>query len=176
MSFPPDLPLLEAERVDLLWSGDVLSAVVAGVERADERIDVAMFILEVVAASEAHNRVRELLDAIARAARRGVRVRVLIDDPRDEATRLVINELAAQYLLASGVEVRYDLREEASNHSKFVLIDSAETIVGSGNWSAGGLLRNLEAGVRVVSPPLGRLLGFRFDRDWADGRPPEPLG
>jgi phosphatidylserine/phosphatidylglycerophosphate/cardiolipin synthase-like enzyme len=176
VSFPPDVALLDAERVDLLWGGDALPAVVAGVERAGERIEVTMFILELVAGSEVHGRVRDLLDAVVRAAHRGVLVRVLVDDPRDEATRLVLNELAAQYLLAADVEVRYDVSEEASNHSKYVLIDDGEAIVGSGNWSAGGLLGNVEAGVRVLSPPLCRQLRARFDRDWALGRLPEPVG
>jgi phosphatidylserine/phosphatidylglycerophosphate/cardiolipin synthase-like enzyme len=176
MSFPPDVPLFGADRVDLLWSGDLLSGTISGVERANEHIQVAMFIMEVVADSEAHGRVRELLDAVARAAHRGVRTRLLVDDPRDEATGLGVNELAAQYLLAGGVEIRYDVREGTSNHSKYILIDGVEAIVSSGNWSAGGLLRNVEAGVRVVSEPLCRLLASRFDRDWAVGRTPKPVG
>jgi len=32
------MPLLDAERVDLLWGADVLPVVVAGIERAGEQI------------------------------------------------------------------------------------------------------------------------------------------
>lgn len=168
MSFPPDLPLLPAQRAELLWGRDLLAATLTTIEQARERLEVAMFIVGVGTATAAQARVRDVLDAVVRARHRGVACRVVVNDFTGDATQPTLNLVAAHYLAAAGVLVRgYASDRHPSIHSKYLLADDDVALVGSGNWSAGALTANLEATVRVVSEPLVRTLRRRFDDDWA---------
>jgi phosphatidylserine/phosphatidylglycerophosphate/cardiolipin synthase-like enzyme len=60
-------------------------------------------------------------------------------------------------------------------HSKYLLVDDDVAMVGSGNWSGGGLTANLEATVRVISQPLVRNLRRRFEGDWSRAQAIGPL-
>ena len=176
MSFPPDFPLLEAERAELLWAGDLLAVTLTSIEGAAARVDVGMFIVGVGTATTAQGRVQELLDAVVRARYRGVDCRVLVNDFAHDLTQPTLNGVAAHYLRGADVAVRlYASERHPSAHSKYLLVDDDVAIVGSGNWSAGGLTANLEATVRVVSEPLVRGLRRRFDADWLAAQDIEPL-
>jgi phosphatidylserine/phosphatidylglycerophosphate/cardiolipin synthase-like enzyme len=177
MTFPPDVPLLAAERTELLWARDLMAATMTTLEAARTRIDVAMFIVGVGTATAAQDRVRDLLDVVVRARYCGVECRVLINDFAGDATQPTLNLLAAHYLVDGGVAVRrYTSDRHRSMHSKYLLVDDAIAIVGGGNWTPGGLTANLEATVRVVSAPLVRVLRRRFDADWSTALDVEALG
>lgn len=176
MSFPPNVPLLEADSAELLWTGDYLPALIASLEEAQNRVDVAMFMTGVGTQTVAQGRVRQVLDILARLQQRGVACRVLVNDFSEDVVLPTVNQVAAHYLDGAGVPVRLFRNDRGSSvHSKYVLIDQDVAIVGSGNWTGGGLIGNLEAAVRVVSRPLVRTLQRRFDRDWQQSVPPEPL-
>ena len=83
-----------------------------------------------------------LLRALARAARRGVRVTVLVGASSDVwFTRLATRQLYRQ-LLAAGVEVREHRR--STLHAKAAVIDAKKLLVGSFNLDPASLF-NLEA-------------------------------
>ncbi len=167
MTFPPDTPLLDCDRVGLLWAEDYLPAVIAAIEGARTRLDVAMFILAVGTTTRALDRVRDLADICARAHHRGVACRVLINDFTEDEELPVLNLVAGHYLAAADVPVRqYRSDRHSSIHSKYALIDDDNAFVGSGNWTGGGLMANLEASVHAVSAPLVAILRRRFDNDW----------
>lgn len=167
MSFPPDHPLLEAERAELLWGGDLLAATLGTLEGATRRVDVGMFMVGLGTATPAQGRVLDVLDAVVRCRYRRVDCRVLLDDFSDDTTQPTLNLVAAHYLAEAGVPVRlYASARHPAAHSKYVLADEDVALVGSGNWSAGGLTANLEGSLRVVSRPLVRVLRRRFDGDW----------
>jgi phosphatidylserine/phosphatidylglycerophosphate/cardiolipin synthase-like enzyme len=135
-----------------------------------------MFILAVDSGSRAGQRVRDVLDVLLRAARRGVAVRLIVNDFRNDPGQPTLNLVAAHHLAHGGAGVRlYADEGHPSIHSKYLLVDDDVAVIGSGNWSAGGLGANLEAAVRVDSAPLVRVLRRRFDNDWAGAVELEPL-
>jgi phosphatidylserine/phosphatidylglycerophosphate/cardiolipin synthase-like enzyme len=176
MSFPPDFPLLEAERAELVWAHDLLAATLTTIERATSRLDAVMFILGLGTATPGQGRVQDVLDAVIRARYRGVDCRVLVDDFADDPTQPTLNRVAAHYLAEADVGARlYVSDRHPSMHSKYLLVDDDVAMVGSGNWSGGGLTANLEATVRVISQPLVRNLRRRFEGDWSRAQAIGPL-
>jgi phosphatidylserine/phosphatidylglycerophosphate/cardiolipin synthase-like enzyme len=99
-----------------------------------------------------------LLSAAATAARGRVDVRLLLGEPpqpRDEGR-----------LRREGFPIRrMDPRRSTRGHAKGLVTESA-AVVGSANWSAGGLTLNWEAALVARQPEAARYFGDAFLRDW----------
>lgn len=106
-----------------------------------------------------------VLDALGRAAARGVRVRLLLDArmrntypwPTDSLSKL------------PGIEVRgVDFRRLAGGvqHSKFMVVDGRDAFLGSQNldWRALSHIHELGARIRITS--LARAMDDIFETDW----------
>jgi hypothetical protein len=156
-----------AEAVHLLRGGSYYGAVQDAINGASASVEVAMF--HIALPGETHP-TRAILDALAGAHERGVTVRVLVDRDRarDPYKSEVINRPALDYLRARGVACRSD---ETSRllHSKFMVVDGAEVVIGSHNWTAGSYFQFDDTSVRIVSPPLAVELQSRFESLWALG-------
>lgn len=121
------------------------------------------------------------LEAVVEAARRGVKVRVLLDgtwynvqgdDDRD-------NDDTARYLNELGRSEGLDLAAKVINletthvekiHAKGVIVDDREVFVGSINWSENSFKGNREVGVIVGHPKVAGYYADLFRRDWAESR------
>lgn len=135
----------------------------ARIEAARTRVDVAMLFAEPTF-DEGEN---PFLDALLEAARRGVRVRLLLDGHVDAGrNRAVAAALAAR---AEGLpmEVRVD-EAPRTLHAKLVVVDGQGAYVGSMNWGEASVTRNREAGAWVGSPALAEWLQKEFDKDWEE--------
>jgi cardiolipin synthase A/B len=82
----------------------------------------------------------EMLDALATAAERGIRVRIIISPSADFAAE--IEELAA-----SGVDLR--LSRSLYIHAKLIVADGERAFIGSQNLSVTSLDQNRELGIIV---------------------------
>jgi cardiolipin synthase A/B len=85
----------------------------------------------------------QLLDALAGAAERDVRVRIIVSPSADFAAE--VDELAA-----SGVAIR--LSRSLYIHAKLIVADGERAFVGSQNLSATSLDQNRELGIIVDDP------------------------
>jgi cardiolipin synthase A/B len=85
----------------------------------------------------------QLLDALAAAARRGVRVRIVISPSGDFGAEV-------DALTASGVEIR--LSRRLYIHAKLIVADGERAFVGSQNLSATSLDQNRELGIIIDDP------------------------
>ena len=172
---PRDLGILPPPRSQAAGRAIVLSGqryhryVRRAIGRARDRVDVMMFH---TAMPDEDHPTRRLLDGLARARRRGVRVRVLVDRDRrgDPYRSRVINAAAVQYLLGRRVAVRVD-RPGRLLHSKMVVIDRDTTIIGSHNWTAGSYFAFDDLSVAVSSTGLAASARRRFERLWRRGEP-----
>ncbi len=146
-----------ASRAQLYFApGDRLDRVVEReIDAATDRIWVAVFSL----------RLDWLGDALVRAHRRGVDVRVITDRNQSEDT------LVDDRLRAAGVEVI-----EASNqngpftamHQKFAVIDGHTTLVGSYNWTFTATMYNYEdLAVIADDPEVAAAFEGEIGRLWA---------
>lgn len=118
------------------------------------------------------------LEEVIAAARRGVKVRVLLDsafldasDPRDnQYTVQYINDLASAEQLdlqAKLVDTRAVGIEKI--HNKGMIADSNKTLVSSINWSKNSPENNREAGVIVENTEVAAYYESLFWYDWSGG-------
>ena len=107
--------------------------------------------------------------ALVRAARRGVRVRLLLQGKVDYRIAGLAARVLYDELLAEGVQIfEYT---PAFLHAKVALVDTDWSTVGSSNIDPLSLLLNLEANVVVRDAPFGRLVESELDRAMAASRP-----
>jgi phosphatidylserine/phosphatidylglycerophosphate/cardiolipin synthase-like enzyme len=102
----------------------------------------------------------QLTAALTQAARRGVYVHLLLHTPQSET--VTMNQIHldwAEKLRAQGMDVRLHI-PSISLHEKIVVVDLAQVLVGSHNWSEGALSgqKVLEADVLLVLPQQDRRL------------------
>ncbi|HEX5416729.1 MAG TPA: phospholipase D-like domain-containing protein [Chloroflexota bacterium] len=103
-------------------------------------------------------------DALIRAARRGVTVRVVtVAGPANDA-----NADGRQHLAAGGVGVR--TLQSPYIHAKDLVADRREAFVGSENISTASLDRNREVGLLVDDAGAITILEDTFSRDWQSAR------
>lgn len=138
--------------------GRPAAAVVTELDAAKTSIDLAAFSLTHPA----------IIDALARAAARNVKVRV-ITDPRNEAAAVAPLLRPLRY----GVQHRTDAAHKLFHH-KYLLIDSATLMVGSFNFTISADRRNAENIIRLSDPALIRRFAHDFADHWNHVRPFEP--
>jgi len=113
-----------------------------------------------------HPRVRsvaQLLDAMESAMRRGRDVRLLLGErPRAcDARRLALLNFPVRHM---------DPVRATRGHAKGLVTERA-ALVGSANWSAGGLEHNQEAALVAASPGAVAYFGGAVLRDWGASTP-----
>jgi phosphatidylserine/phosphatidylglycerophosphate/cardiolipin synthase-like enzyme len=158
------------ERVLLLPGRQYYYHVKRAIRSAHSRVDLAMFH---IAMPGRDHPTRQLLEALAAARDRGVRIRILVDRdrPDDPYGSVVINAPAIRFLRDAGVPVRVDAPQRLM-HSKLIVIDADRTIVGSHNWSAGSYFAFDDLSVEVVSAEFARQARRRFGELWRRGKSP----
>jgi phosphatidylserine/phosphatidylglycerophosphate/cardiolipin synthase-like enzyme len=118
-----------------------------------------------------------VLDAIGRAARRGVEVRIILDT-RFHATYPQPADSLGQ---VPGIRVRWiDMKNVSGGgvqHGKWMIVDGEQTFVGSQNFDWRALSHIHELGVRVRDVRVAGLFQRVFEADWlsaAPGAQPRP--
>ena len=114
--------------------------------------------------------VTQLADKLGKAVKRGVEVRVLLDQSGDWAeVGNDINAASGEYLKKLGATVYSDPVDKIT-HAKFLVIDEA-VILGSNNWGYGGFQNYHEVGLKTAeSKVVGGLVDY-FDKIWALSKP-----
>ncbi|MFP1679281.1 phospholipase D-like domain-containing protein [Alloalcanivorax sp. C16-2] len=161
------LPLTGGNRVELMEAPAALAAMIEAVEQARESVFLATYIFGNDAAG------RPLADALVRAHRRGVQVRVLVDG----VGALYSLPPITGYLRRRGVPVQRFLHSVAPwrmpymnlrNHRKLMVVDRALGFTGGANIRAGYIqtparIQDLHA--RLEGPAVAHLL-HSFVADW----------
>ena len=160
----PDPETLQADEVRVLASTAYYGELARMLGGAQARIDVAMFH---IAMPGTDHPTRRLLNALAAARDRGVTVRVLVDRDRasDPYHSTVINADAVAWLRDQAIAVRQDAAETLL-HSKFVVIDSDLTIIGSHNWTAGSYFQFDDLSLVLRGTAVARAQRARFVELW----------
>ncbi|HEY2986633.1 MAG TPA: phospholipase D-like domain-containing protein [Candidatus Binatia bacterium] len=158
-------PETEAEWMGVLSGIEYYRALPALFDDARATIEVCMF--HIACASPQHP-TRALIDSLIAAHGRGVEVRVLMDQDREEDPyrSAIINAPAKQLFDQAGVACRFDPADKLL-HSKFVIVDGERVIVGSHNWSAGSYFLYDDLSVVIESREIARQFGERFTRLWS---------
>jgi len=101
--------------------------------------------------------------ALERAARRGVDVRLLLPARTDSKAALAVAQSYYSGLLRAGVRI-YE-REDGILHSKTAVMDGVWSIVGSSNFDHRSVLFNDEVDAVVIGDRTGRKLEQYFEQD-----------
>jgi cardiolipin synthase len=174
-------PVRRAAALQLIDNSDRLfDALVADIDAATARCNLSFYIWEV------QGRAGEVIDALLRAAARGVRCRVLCDAV---GSKPFLRSAQLRRMREAGIEVRAALptgllatlfaRADLRNHRKIVSIDSRIAYSGSQNLVDPRYFRQdaavgdwVDAMVRMTGPASAALDAV-FESDWAveSGRP-----
>lgn len=106
----------------------------------------------------------EIMSALGQAERRGVAVRLILDETLDEDDQ----DIAAR-LDAHGVDIR--LAEHVYIHAKLMVIDGETAIVGSQNFTETSLDDNRELAIELTDPYAVARCQAVFERDWLQSVP-----
>ncbi len=148
----PDLPA----RPYLVWSPiNARATILALIAAARERLDL----------EEQDLLDREVVDALVRAARRGVQVRLIRPTPRDSEEEEAAN---VRRLLRAGGQVRY--MDSPHVHAKVIVVDGKKALIGSMNLTTTSLDFNRELGIVVDAPSVLEPLLRQMERDWQRGK------
>lgn len=107
----------------------------------------------------------DLVTELAKAAERGVKVRVIVN----AADRAEHTGARWDRLRAAGGELRYKQANAELYqlmHHKLMVVDDRVVVNGSGNWSGSAFFKNYENYVRYRDPRIARPYRELFDRLW----------
>lgn len=125
------------------------------IQRARRTIDVLMH----------HLVFDDLVTELAKAAERGVRVRVIVN----AADRAEVTGSRWNRLFRAGGKVRFkqgNADQFQLMHHKLMIVDDGVLVNGSGNWSGSAFFKNFENYVRYRDPRIVRPFEDLFDRLW----------
>ncbi len=121
---------------------------------AEHSIDVMVYLLTS----------QEVVRELAAAQRRGVRVRVLLEEEPVGGGQG--NRVAAQELTAAGAAVRWAAPTFRFTHAKVILVDGTQAAIMTLNLTASSFRSNREFAAIVEDPSVLRALGELFESDW----------
>jgi hypothetical protein len=146
-----------AAETNILLGQDYFQTTQHAIQEAKESIYVAMYLINVESAPT-DNPASILLEGLINAYKRGVSVKLILDD-----TKFSINYNAYKRLKDAGVAVYLD-SPQVVLHGKAIVIDSRICILGSFNWSRASLSDNYEFATYIEDPQIAQTLLDYFNR------------
>lgn len=123
--------------------------------RATKTIDMAAYVLTSI----------PIVEALDRAASRGVRVR-LYRDGADVRLPRALADVYDRFAARTNVEIRYKSSPAPLMHLKSYIVDGQILRDGSGNFSHGGLLRQDNSLIALRCPEAARRFLRAFEEMW----------
>lgn len=112
-------------------------------------------------------------DRLIEAARRGVKVRILLDSTTLESNPSpTYRRMRDSLNRIPGIEVRavdfrpYSRYPECMLHTKYIIVDASTCVIGSHNWSYSAFADNRELSLLVKDTAIAHELRWVFDTDW----------
>lgn len=128
------------------------------IRTARKRIDIAMFIFKTSRAKS--NRPRHIMEELAAARKRGVRIQVLLEKSGYDEDLNKENKQTATQLRKNGISVAFD-GSKTTTHAKLMVIDQHLCLLGSHNLTHSALAYNHETSLLIDSRELaGQLLAY----------------
>ena len=171
----PDLAAVCDKRADRRHPGDANVAIVSGGPHQRRSTIRGAFLFNIASASE------ELLVAnpyfvpgpriirsLLRAARRGVRVRLLMPARSDVPLVQLVGRSSYGILMRGGVEI-FEMERELL-HAKVMLIDGKRSVIGSANLDQRSFHRNFEINCVIDSNAFGAQIRRELETDFDAAR------
>jgi phosphatidylserine/phosphatidylglycerophosphate/cardiolipin synthase-like enzyme len=158
------MPTIDAKIQPVIGS-QYPDAVVPLLQAAGQKIDVVMYEWKWYT-HESAGGVEKFNLAFQAAARRGVKIRVLLNIESMGHAITKINSRTEQYLRMAGCEVKFG-QIGVATHAKVIIIDDRILVLGSHNVSKGSFSRNQEASIIVEGGEAIRAYIDYFELLWS---------
>lgn len=178
--YHPEFPVrtFSGANITAIVSPDTSSLVLDLLQSATSTIEIEQAYIS----NWSEGRPNPYLEAAVDAARRGVRVRILLDsywfnlegaEDNDEMVAYLKRIAAAEAIPLEARLVSLEGSGVEKIHNKGVIVDGRYTLVSSINWNENSPLYNREAGIIIESPEVARYFIEVFEDDWraSDVRP-----
>jgi phosphatidylserine/phosphatidylglycerophosphate/cardiolipin synthase-like enzyme len=161
-------------------SVEVLLAPENAEDRVVELLDGATRSIRVIQVAVG-GRNQPFVRALVRAARRGVRVRLLLADAwfvreQNRAMADRLNALAREADLPLRARLVTPRSRFGKIHAKGAVVDGEHVLVGSLNWNNASARENREVALLLHGEAAGAYYAAVFDADWQGGRWQVPIG
>jgi len=143
----------------ILFGRDYYDALHYFINRAEDSVLVAMYFI-IITPDDSANPINQLVNDLIKAKKRGVKVKVILEDSKLKESRL-----AYRVLRENNIPVYFD-RPGRLLHLKGIVIDEKIIFLGSANWSRAALFDNFEASYFDDSPQEVRAF-----KEYIDGIP-----
>lgn len=124
-------------------------SIVAAIDAAKSSVDVAMFTFTL----------RSVSDALVRAHKRGVKVRMVVETKQDALSDAEDRVAAAGALVVHGAN---KMGEHSAMHQKYAVIDGTRVLTGASNWTSSGTRYNEEDLLILDLPELATAYAANF--------------
>ena len=131
------------------------------IERAKGSIDLGMYLWKLT--DSPRSKPRQLLLALGRANRRGVKVRVVLEESGHDRDLNRTNRATAQLLEKEGIKVCFD-SPKVTSHLKLAVIDNRLVFLGSHNLTQAALGHNHELSLLIEDGSLAASLTAYLDK------------
>jgi len=135
------------------------------IQSAEKSIYAMIFIVDPRVSQDVNLNVRAIFSALKEARDKGVDVRVIVGSSDVEGIYLACH-VTKQWFRHLGISVKSYHSTKESLHSKIVIIDDNVSMIGSPNWTEGGLGRHTEDSVGIKSNTVNKYLRTRFLKLW----------
>ncbi len=151
----------------LLLDRGYFTALLDGVDRARSEVFLSAYLFRTIENAKGYP--EAVLKRLLAAAKRGVRVDVVIERNQDAGDLNRNNAETAERLKQGGIRVCMDAPDRVT-HTKLVVIDRRYLLIGSHNLTQSALKYNHEASVWIDSAPLAeealRYMKFLCPGEW----------
>ncbi len=176
----------EVLSVTLLSSPNSLSGIQGLIRSAKEHLEIEFMSLPSTWLTGAIRKENPLVTELVAAAKRGVKIRVLLNDDwvfsphKPPNAPLKANEITVQRLQAYARCYGYPILANIVDvktlgityiHNKGILVDDAKAFVSSINGTQNSVVANREIGVILDSPEAARYYSQAFAVDWEKSKP-----
>ncbi len=156
----------EGYNYTILIDQDYYGELIKWLPRANSSVYVIMFVMK-YDPKDPGDPVNTLLDILINLSKRGVDIKIVVDDETKRSYPETIS-----YLLQHNISVKLDESSARTTHTKLVIIDKKIVFLGSHNWTQSALTRNHEVSVMVIDRNVAENLYRYFDSIWSSGRAP----
>ncbi len=138
------------------------------IKHAKKTIDLMMFELVYYPGHKGPS--NQLINALIDAKKRGVRVRIIVEGGERFLGNRFVRKVrrTIDYIMPFGIHIRRDSRGKTT-HSKLLIVDTTDVLVGSTNWSYYSLAKNHETNVLIKSKALAKDFTQYFTKIWSKG-------
>ncbi len=152
-------------KITPLLNEQYYPALMSKINSAESSIDIVLYEFKWY---NTNNSVVKLRDALIDSNKRGVRVRLLLDQSKwyGQLTDLSYeNKQTGEFLANHGIFVKFD-SETKTTHDKLVIVDNETVLLGSHNWGSSALTKNNEASVMIQDEEISAYYLNYFEYLW----------